>query len=86
MDAFKARARTLAEGLEPELAVAVDVMFPIATLTAAVQAFQQQFPSTPLRLHVEALGAVVQPLLGRSRAVVYVLPETRPVHEIFGTL
>ena len=58
MDAFKAKARTLAEGLEPELAVAVDVMFPIATLTAAVQAFQLAFPSTPLRLYVEALGAV----------------------------
>lgn len=29
---------------------------------------------------------VVQPLLGRSRAVVYVLPETRPVREIFGAL
>src|SRR3954467_8604700 len=27
MDAFKAKARTLAEGLEPELSVAVDVMF-----------------------------------------------------------
>ena len=77
MDAFKARARTLAEGLEPELAVAVDVMFPIATLTAAVQAFQQQFPSTPLRLHVEALGAVVQPLLaGQCRiAIIGSLPD-----------
>eukprot|EP01032_Pedospumella_encystans_P032146 gene32146-36289_t len=42
MDAFKAKARTLAEGLEPELAVAVDVMYPIATLTAAVQAFHRQ--------------------------------------------
>jgi DNA-binding transcriptional LysR family regulator len=77
MDAFKARARTLAEGLEPELAVAVDVMFPIATLTNAVQAFHRQFPSTPLRLYVEALGAVVQPLLdGRCRiAVVGSLPD-----------
>lgn len=63
MDAFKARARTLAEGLEPELAVAVDVMFPIANLTAAVQAFHAAFPTTPLRLYVEALGGVVQPLL-----------------------
>ena len=52
MDAFKARARTLAEGLEPELVVAVDVMFPIETLTAAVQAFHQAFPGTPLRLYV----------------------------------
>lgn len=77
MDAFKARARTLSEGLEPELAVAVDVMFPIATLTAAVQAFQQRYPATPLRLFVEALGAVVQPLLaGQCRiAVIGSLPE-----------
>jgi DNA-binding transcriptional LysR family regulator len=77
MDAFKAKARTLAEGLEPELAVAVDVMFPIATLTSAVQAFQQAFPSTPLRLYVEALGAVVQPLVeGNCRvAIIGSLPE-----------
>ncbi|AMO93120.1 bacterial regulatory helix-turn-helix, lysR family protein [Collimonas fungivorans] len=68
MDVFKARARTLAEGLEPELAVSVDVMFPIARLTEAVRAFHAAFPNTPLRLHVEALGAVVQPVLdGRCR-------------------
>ncbi|MBQ5949068.1 LysR family transcriptional regulator [Massilia sp. ST3] len=80
MDAFKARARTLAQGLEAELAVAVDVMFPIATLTAAVTDFHQRFPSTPLRLYVEALGAVVQPLLdGRCRiAVIGSLPEVPP--------
>jgi DNA-binding transcriptional LysR family regulator len=80
MDAFKARARTLAEGLEPELAVAVDVMFPIANLTAAVQAFQKQFPTTPLRLYVEALGAVIQPLLaGQCRiAVIGSLPDVPP--------
>lgn len=71
MDAFKARARTLAEGLEPELAVSVDVMFPVANLTAAVQAFHQAFPGTPLRLYVEALGAVLQPLLaGNCRVAI----------------
>lgn len=80
MDAFKARARMLAEGLEPELSVAVDVMYPIAHLTAAVQAFHCQFPATPLRLYVEALGAVVQPLLdGQCRiAVIGSLPEVPP--------
>jgi DNA-binding transcriptional LysR family regulator len=68
MDVFKARARTLAEGLEPELAVSVDVMFPIARLTDTVRAFHAAFPTTPLRLHVEALGAVVQPVQdGRCR-------------------
>ena len=63
MDAFKARARTLVEGLEPELSVAIDVMFPMASLTAAVGSFRDQFPDTPLRLYVEALGGVVQPVL-----------------------
>lgn len=63
MDAFKARARTLSEGLEPELSVAVDVMYPMASLTDAVGAFRQAFPTTPLRMYVEALGAVVQPVL-----------------------
>lgn len=80
MDAFKARARTLAGGLEPELSVAVDVMYPIATLTRAVQAFHREFPSTPLRLYVEALGAVVQPLLeGQCGiAVIGSLPDVPP--------
>jgi DNA-binding transcriptional LysR family regulator len=77
MDEFKTKARTLAEGLEPELSVAVDVMYPIANLTAAVQAFHREFPTTPLRLYVEALGAVVQPLVeGNCRiAIIGSLPE-----------
>lgn len=65
MDGFKAKARTLAEGLEAELSVAVDVMFPIDRLTEAVRRFHHEFPGTPLRLDVEVLGAVVQPLLER---------------------
>jgi DNA-binding transcriptional LysR family regulator len=63
MDLFKARAKGLSGGLEPELSVVVDVMFPIKALTCAVVAFQAEFPTTPLRLYVEALGAVVQPVL-----------------------
>src|SRR5260370_32988874 len=63
MDVFKARAKGLSEGLEPELSVAVDVMFPLDQLTRAVAAFQEKFPATPLRLYVEALGAVLQPVI-----------------------
>lgn len=63
MDGFKARARTIAEGLEPELSVVVDVMYPMSSLTTAVGLFREAFPHTPLRLYVEALGAVVQPVL-----------------------
>jgi DNA-binding transcriptional LysR family regulator len=63
MDQFKAIAKDLAGGLEPELSVAVDVMFPIEVLTCAVSDFQAKFPNTPLRLYVEALGAVIRPVL-----------------------
>jgi DNA-binding transcriptional LysR family regulator len=63
VDLLKAQARRLAGGLEPELSIVVEVMFPMATLTAAVTAFHTAFPLTPLRLYVEALGAVIQPVL-----------------------
>ena len=63
MDVFKARAKGLSDGLEPELSVVVDVMFPLEQLTSAVAAFQAEFPVTPLTLHVEALGAVLQPVM-----------------------
>src|ERR1700746_1710956 len=33
MDCFKARAKTLREGLEPELSVSIDAMYPIPALT-----------------------------------------------------
>ena len=81
VDQFKARAKSLAGGLEAELSVVVDVMFPIAVLTEAVGAFQARFPNTPLRLYVEALGAVLQPVLDERCAfgVMGSLP-TAPPH------
>jgi len=63
IDGFKARARTLAEGLEPELAVAVDAFYPMERLTAAVRAFAVEFPHTPLRLYVDALGGAAKRIL-----------------------
>jgi DNA-binding transcriptional LysR family regulator len=63
MDAFKARAKGLSDGLEPELSIVVDVVFPLEALTSAVTAFQAAFPAVPLRLYVEALGAVLQPVI-----------------------
>src|SRR5580658_2737601 len=62
VDLLKARAKSLAGGLEPELSVAVDVMLPDATLTAAVAAFQKEFPATQLRFDIES-SAVIEPVL-----------------------
>jgi DNA-binding transcriptional LysR family regulator len=63
MDGFKARAKTLREGLEPELSLSIDVMYPMSELIEAVAKFRDTFPHTPLRLFVEVLGAVIEPVL-----------------------
>ena len=63
VDSLKARARGMAKGLEPELSVVVDVLFPIAAMTEAAKEFRVVFPGVPLRLYVEALGAAYQPIL-----------------------
>ncbi|MEN9682318.1 MAG: hypothetical protein RLZZ427_69 [Pseudomonadota bacterium] len=60
---LRARVSGLAQGLEPRLAVVVDVMFPSPCLAAALQDFAQRFPSVALTLRVEALGAVADLVL-----------------------
>jgi DNA-binding transcriptional LysR family regulator len=68
VDLLKARAKRLAGGLEPEVSVAVDVAFPLAPFTAAVAAFQKEFPATLLRFDIES-SAVIEPVLDRRCAV-----------------
>jgi len=63
MDEFKGRSKALAGGLEAELSVVIDVLFPMDAVTRAITACQAKFPATPLRLFVEALGAVAEPVL-----------------------
>jgi DNA-binding transcriptional LysR family regulator len=63
IDALKARAKSMAGGIEPELSAAIDVMFPMTAVTALASSFGETFPATPLRLYVEALGGVAKALL-----------------------
>jgi DNA-binding transcriptional LysR family regulator len=68
VEEFKGQARALAGGLEPELALVTDVLFPMELFTAAITLFRSEFPSTPLRMFVETLGAVLPPvLMGRCQ-------------------
>lgn len=69
VDMLRAKVRGLLEGLEAEVSVVVDVMLPTSRLVDALQAFQATFPTVPLRLHVEILGAVTQ-LVSERTAVV----------------
>lgn len=66
VDAMRARAKSLAGGLEAEVALAVDVMFPACELVRILEAFQREFPSVALRLRIEALGSILQLVLDRT--------------------
>jgi len=63
VDSLLARARSLLGGVEAEVSLAVDVMMPMRVLTSILEDFRAAFPSVPLRLHVEAMGALVQLVL-----------------------
>ncbi len=69
MDTLRARVKGIQSGLETEVSLAVDVMLPTVRLVDALQAFQTAFPTIPLRLHVEALGAVTQLVLNKTATV-----------------
>lgn len=69
VDGFKARARAMREGLEPELLVSMDVMYPMEAVTRAALNSRKTYPHTPLRLYVEALGGVIKPVLDRSCSI-----------------
>src|ERR1700733_13093508 len=68
VDLFMAQAKNMAGGLEAELSVAVDIMFPVETFIAAVAAFQKQFPATLLQFDLES-SAVVEPVLDGRCAI-----------------
>ena len=80
IDALKARAKSMAGGVEPELSVVIDVMFPMGVVTTLAGSFGEAFPATPLRLYVEALGGVAKAMLDRQcdLGVIGTLPLSTP--------
>ena len=74
VDRMRARAKGMSAGIEPELCVVIDAMFPIAAVATAAGEFRDRFPATPLRLFVEALGNGLQPLIDKRASVAIVGP------------
>jgi DNA-binding transcriptional LysR family regulator len=86
---FRVQARGIAGGLEPELALVVDSMFPMRTLLCVLHDFQAAFPSVQTRLYVENLGAAVTAVVDGLADIGIVTAvassselRTRPVAEI----
>ena len=58
VDTLRARVRGLLEGLESEVSLVVDTMYPSDQLVAVLNDFHMKFPTVPLRLLVQALSGV----------------------------
>jgi len=65
VDELRARASALQQGLETEVALAVDVLFPVPVLVGVLRAFAVAFPTVSLRLRMEAVGGAAQLVLDR---------------------
>ncbi|HWA30854.1 MAG TPA: LysR family transcriptional regulator [Rhizomicrobium sp.] len=59
-EALRARAESIANNIEPELTLAVDSMFPIDVLMAALCDFGREYPNVAVSLFTEGLGAAEQ--------------------------
>ena len=80
LDQLQARAQAISNGMEAELALAVDVYYPLPALLAALSDFSAAFPSVAFKLYVEALGAVAERVLAGSAqlGILATLPELPP--------
>lgn len=66
---LRAKAKGLHQGIESEVHLAFDVMLPATRVVDALRNFQNEFPTVPLRLRAEALGAVTQLVLDRTSMI-----------------
>lgn len=58
VDRLHGRAASLASGLETEVAVAIDSLLPIDLVVELCRQFRVEYPTVPLKVCSEALGAV----------------------------
>lgn len=57
VESFSDQARGIAQGLEPELAIVVDAMFPMDRIVAALRVFGRRYPTVPTRIFVASMGS-----------------------------
>jgi DNA-binding transcriptional LysR family regulator len=62
-NAFRDTARSLASGLEAELTIVLDSMFPMPLVVEVLRAFTTKFPTVPPRVYVQPLGAAAELVL-----------------------
>jgi DNA-binding transcriptional LysR family regulator len=73
--ALRARARSISEGVEPELTLAVDAIFPMPVLREGLAALMEAFPRLPATVFTEELGGALESIrAGAARVAICPLP------------
>ncbi len=63
LQVMRARAKSIKQGLEAELSLALSVMVPVEAVVAELREFREFFPSVQLNLNVGELGMVMDMVL-----------------------
>lgn len=71
--AFQLQARAMTQGVEPELAIVVDAMFPMRDLFATLTEFEAAFPTVQTRLLVESMGSTLDAVLDGTADIGFVI-------------
>jgi DNA-binding transcriptional LysR family regulator len=75
VDAMRAHARGIGEGVELELSLTVDTLFPIAVVGAALADMRVAYPAVSIRLAVEPLGGPITALIEKRSTLAIVAGE-----------
>lgn len=66
---LRAKAQGLLQGLEPSLSIALDAMLPASRVLDALKGFRSEFPTIPLQIRTEGLGAVTDLVLNGAASI-----------------
>lgn len=75
VDAMRARARSIGEGVELELSLTIDTLFPIAAVGAALAEMRIAYPTVSIRLAVEPLGGPIASLVEKRNTLAILVGE-----------
>ena len=75
IDAMRARARSIGEGVELELSLTVDTLFPTAVVGAALAEMRIAYPPVSIRLAVEPLGGPIASLVEKRSTLAILVGE-----------
>lgn len=78
-DMLLARAQSMGQGVEAELSLSVEAMFPVSALAEVLREFRAEFPTVNVRVYSETLGAVAQQVVNGTAmlgiVMINLLPE-----------